>query len=187
MASKSKDWVRDVDWENLAPRLTLYSAMMLRSKGIPEMNTLATDYAHTAIQKVLSGERAWDRKRSPDLLRHLLSVVSSLISNDLRRQKMVPIELVDSQELAQFPDTNSDGEKLEELAILEGFSSYVQDRDREVHLLLIAMLRLDSDSAAEQADALGMSVEEIYNIRKRLKRLALGFRKKVEINERQSA
>lgn len=187
MASKSRKWVQDVDWESLVPRLTLYSAMMLRSKGKPEMSSLATDYAHTAIQKVLSGERKWDKAKQPDLLRYLLGVVSSLISNDMRRQKLAPMEFVGSQELAQFPDTNSDDEKLEQLAVLKEFSNHVQDRDREAHLLLIAMLQLDTDTASEQADALGVPVEEVYNIRKRLRRLALSFRKKVKIDERQSA
>ena len=71
----------------LLKRLTLHADCKLArlrwrgvQGGLPPQGIQGADIATDAITAVIEGTRAWDPKAQPDLLKHLRSVVDSIVS-----------------------------------------------------------------------------------------------------------
>ena len=80
--------IRQADWTRISLRLTLHAAARVKRWRWRTGNhqDLADglepgDIACQAIARLLTGQRAWDPERHPDLFEYLKGVVNSLVSN----------------------------------------------------------------------------------------------------------
>lgn len=73
------------DWNDVIIKLTAYVVQYSKWKQYRLPKGLeAEDIALSAIEKIYTGERAWDLEKEPDLQNHLQSVTNSIIINELR-------------------------------------------------------------------------------------------------------
>ena len=79
--------LRTQDWEPIILRLTAYAVYKVQrlswQTGKDDLpgGRQPKDLASDAIKKVFEGERSWDPTKQPDLLKHLRSIVDSLVSH----------------------------------------------------------------------------------------------------------
>jgi len=167
--------LEDADWNDIGIRLAGYASWKLRTlrwrlggAALPAGKS-AEDVAADAIVKVLSGERAWEPQRGA-LLPYLRSVVDSLLSH-----------MVDSAATAR----RAERELAREARYAGGAAASGADRVEQLRVALAreqqhALLAIIDAVAAHceprpQALAahLGVSVADINNRLKRLRRIAL--------------
>ena len=73
------------DWDNVIIKLTAYIVQYCKWRRYRLPKGLeAEDIAMSAIEKIYTGERAWDFGKEPDLGNHLQGVSNSIIINELR-------------------------------------------------------------------------------------------------------
>ena len=162
------------DWERIGKRLTLYAYRRLRGIGVDDM-ARAQDLAQEAIGRLFDPDYAgWDRGRQPSLLEHLGSVVNGLVSN-LRRKRArrtVPVSLEEgrlSPLVAAQPGAEARVADAEELARVWAM---LQEslRDDELGGRVLELIVEGCERPREQARALSIDVERIYQARRRLRR-----------------
>jgi len=75
-------------WEEIVPRLLRHASNKIRrlrwlgeKNGQPPKGAEPTDVVHAVIEKVFAGTRNWSPAKHPDLLKYLLDVVDSEVSN----------------------------------------------------------------------------------------------------------
>lgn len=158
----------EVSWNDLVPRLTLFTVRLLRKRGMDGMVSLAPDLAHTAIERLLSGQRAWNPEKEVDLFRHLTGIVSSLVSHEADLLKRYPMTELDEDGPYEIED--ADRNVLENFE-LEKFLVFARERDPEAHKLAILYTKLGTVTREDQQAILEMDEKQIYNLRRRLKRL----------------
>ena len=133
----------------------------------------AEDFAHAAILRVRTGERAWDAADKPDLLVFLLTVVRSLIWNEnQRKNRERPTK---QSRVQQFPDTavnpieifieRSDDGRGEE--ILAELLRHVEGDALAVKLVHLSQEGVDT--VEEQSKLAGATKPQIRNTRERLR------------------
>lgn len=75
---------KSVDWENLIPRLVLFTARRLKGRrwhGVRNgLGDEEHDIVYEAILKTMDGTRTWNEKKQ-DLYNHLIGVINSTIDN----------------------------------------------------------------------------------------------------------
>lgn len=194
MAGPSGDVLRRLEehpWEDTLPRLLHYADSKIRRlrwlgerNGRPPRGAEAGDIVHQAIEKIFDGRRRWDPSTQPELLRYLMDLVDSEVSNlvnlaeNRKTRRLVASRQSDEgEELPgdDFPDTRSGSEEtaLDQEAqrrgedfVLGFWDSLASEPDlQEVVDAIIA----DVAKPAEIAARLGVKVEEIYARKKRLR------------------
>lgn len=158
------------DWDELGKLLTLHGFHKLSGSVIggsrPSREFClekAEDIALDATKKLLAGDRRWNPETDPNLLEYLRDVVDSLISHFLngspnRLERPFPEDGVDP---AFFPSPDSN-------LIYDDLLASVVD-EPELAAVLAAMAD-GHVTGGELAEALGISVAEVVNRRKRLRR-----------------
>jgi hypothetical protein len=127
------------------------------------------DFVQRAIEKALSGERSYDRRKT--LFQNLCQIISSDISHEAQSYKnkhTVPeddtvVNLVDYKQDPE--DTAHYGE------LVRDFLYYLGSRDDLAKGIADLMIKSEIAKSAELALTLGLSVQEIENAKKRLRRL----------------
>jgi DNA-directed RNA polymerase specialized sigma24 family protein len=171
------DRLQAVDWEALYPRLLAYAlskAQGLRLvKGggpLPDGNT-PDDLVQEAIKRVSEGKRAWDPEKAPDLEGYLKGVIDSLTSAAVlaaghRRRVSVPSEEIGAS--ADEPDSLDDliGSECAE-AFKRIFAEATADDPR---LETVRMGIEDGVDRGEIAEVLGSTVDEVYELTRKLTR-----------------
>lgn len=96
--------INDVDWNDIAARLTVYASRLVRSRmwvgikgGEMPAGFCVEDLVQEAIYKVFSGERPWN-PQTTDLRAHLCGVIRSLVWNLGNRSENGNFRLGDSNE-----------------------------------------------------------------------------------------
>jgi hypothetical protein len=162
----------------LLERLLVYARRRL-SRTFGQRLEAAEDYVHRAIELTLSGKRRCDA--SADMFRHLGAVISSLVSHDAESEANRltvtwpvggdgnPIDVACEQPSAEERLVGqASGDEQAEL-VVRVLSTLSDEPD------LAAFVRLLMASPAlpaprEMAKRLGVPVDEIYTMRKRLQR-----------------
>jgi hypothetical protein len=135
----------------------------------------AADFVWQAIEKTLSQSRRWNP--AIPLLQHLMGVIASDVYNakrkQIRAQSTALDEAVDVASTAPDPEQIAIGN-----AEADALLSFVQKKDNQAAELLLVLIQYGAERPQELADILKLPVEEIYALRKKLRRLTLEFRTK---------
>ncbi|HXH37359.1 MAG TPA: hypothetical protein VNN08_01905, partial [Thermoanaerobaculia bacterium] len=176
--------IESVDWNVMVPRLLAYAHTRLARHGraAKSYGSLAADYVQEAVRRLLDGSRRFEPALSAKvtLFVFLCSVIDSLVSHDAERtwRRGPHLPIGDDQ-----PDEVS--ERL--LPWDHDFTGEVFARDELEHFIAglepdlarYARLRaVREDATAEQlATELGISVSDIRNLDKRLRRRRSAWRR----------
>lgn len=184
--------ITDDEWKAITSRLTLYAhgkMRPLRWRGcVPAARTTgpggtdAGDVAATAIERVLSGVRAWDDRADP--YTQLCAVVDSLISHlvrgwENRRQRMMPtVTRADGSEhqidpAGREPDPAQAAADAEEAAAYRAAVRAAVAQDPLAAAIFECLIGGFS-TPAEMAELIGVEVEQIYTAKRRLCRAVDG-------------
>lgn len=176
------------DWEKIILDLTLYADNKLKFlKSAKVKLPLAQepiDYAKDAVSLVFDGTRVWDVSKNPDLVKFLkYSVINSLIYDERsspdvkkRAKAKIPVKGNDEQEelsisdIIPSPDPTADLILIEQQT-LQNIRLAIKDDD---DACLILEELLNSRKPREIAVDLGISIEDVRNILKRIRRKATG-------------
>lgn len=146
-----------------------------------------------AFEKVLTGERAWNPAKEPELKIYLMGVIDSLLSHLSRHKDNTavttmpehaePVERGDSDWQAQplaDPETTllMQEQKQYEARAVELLLDTAQD-DPLVSQIIRAM-QAGHAKAGEIAEVLGIAVTEVYNAMKRLDRKIIRTREQLQ-------
>ncbi|MAE68943.1 MAG: hypothetical protein CME06_00580 [Gemmatimonadetes bacterium] len=186
------------DWARVGVQLVGYAAYLARSYrwGASPTDTIALgmaaeDVASLAIRKVWTGERCWAPERQPDLLLFLKGVVRSEMGHLYRRsaaqheirpptgpdgaesEERLAIRSADTTESAD-PEVEliRNEERAHETRRIQELRDAVHDKP-ELAMIIDAIGRGCGERPRHLAAELSVSVSEINNRLKRLRRVAL--------------
>ena len=171
----------EIDWDDLIPRLFLYTrgrlhrGMRWRNKydGSIPGGCEIEDFVHKAIIKTISGERKWDSKERT-IFKHLTGVISSEI-NHLSESKENELG-IDGDDVLTTTSSQQLGFGFnpEQIAIAESeqivFLEYLRCVDPQLKQLAELILSEGFRGSIEISNELGISVKNVNNLKKRLKR-----------------
>lgn len=169
----------------LLKRLAVYAERRLSRRNLVWLNRRgrrgdgpehAEDVVGDAFQKALSGERAWNQKKYPDIERFLRSVIRSMVNHELESAENKqtvklnpPPDEPDADPLAALPcEQTSVAERLAHEETLAMIRDAVEgDEDLECYLMAVEE---GYTKRSEAAAAMGVSLSEYDNIKKRFAR-----------------
>jgi DNA-directed RNA polymerase specialized sigma24 family protein len=175
------------DWEKIVLDLTLYASdRLLALKAAKVKLPLAqepADYAKEAVRLLFDEKRMWHPDKDPDLVKFLkYSVVKSLIYNErtspaVKKRAEAKVQSKGNEyndEELNFSDVISSRDPtadslLIEQQTLEKIRFAVRDDD-EASLVLEELIK--SNKPREIANDLGITIDEVRNILKRIRRKA---------------
>jgi DNA-directed RNA polymerase specialized sigma24 family protein len=184
----------DDGWKELLERLTHHAAcrvlrhtwrgLRLSQGGAVPGGVDPADLAAEAITDVIDGTRQWNRETDPDFLDFLRSVVDSKVSHLVNRtENRVARRLAAVKEGApefQVADPHPDpATEFMNAKALEEFHAAVLKEIAGDNLVegIFECLAAEITKPSEMADVLGVSVKEVNNAQKRLKRKVEGVLK----------
>lgn len=157
-------------WPDIIPRIVLYAHNLLRRRPFAGVTASAEDLAWSAIEKTLSGTRRWDPERI-GLLQHLMGTISSDVYNHARKEMEISSDILFQAAAAEVA---SQDETPEEEIIrkneTESLLKYLQNKDETVAKIASIMILFGINSTPEIANIMQISVSEMYNLKKRLRR-----------------
>jgi DNA-directed RNA polymerase specialized sigma24 family protein len=177
----------DDRWDELLERLTYHASCKLSrlkwrgvTNGPAPAGIQPEDLAARAIELFLLGKRKWDRTAQPDLEKFLIGVVDSRISSLVRslenrksRRISPPGAGDESAAVHDFADWGMDPAKLvvrrEEQEAFRAAALKALEGDEHA-FEVFECFEADITKPADIAEYLGVPVEEIYNVQKRLRR-----------------
>jgi hypothetical protein len=152
--------------------------------GSPPRGVQGQDIAADAITAVIEGTRAWDPKAQPDLLKHLRSVVDSIVSKlvnsfDNRSTRRLGPPGVGDESSSAYEVTGSESDPAELVSSREAaekFRAPIIEALQEDGLAyqVFECLEADITKPSEIADYLGLSVADVNNAQKRIRRKVEG-------------
>ena len=168
------------DQEKLILELTDYANFLIRTKtwwiprGVLPQGYDAPSLAMEALSRVLDGRRRpWDPQKEPTLTAYLKSVIKSIFSETRKAAERERVELAavdpegrDLVAAAASPDAGADLE-LERTQLQEKILG--EFHDDEDQLVLICLFE-DLVKPAEIAEETGLSVADVYRIKRKIKR-----------------
>jgi len=173
--ARMDDWpdFRNVNWPDLYPRLLLYAVGRLRRLLWSRARPQCQDFVQRAIEKALSKERSYDRRKT--LFQNLCQIISSDISHEVlsyENKHTVPqddtvINLIDYKQNPE--ETTRYGE------ISRDLLCYLGSRDTLAKKIADLMINSDITKSTELSVTLGLSVRQVENAKKRLRRLTEGY------------
>ena len=168
------------DQEQLILELTEYANFLISTKtwwiprGVLPQGYDAPGLAREALTRVLDGRRRpWDPLKEPTLAAYLKSVVKSIFSETMKAAERERVELaaVDPEGrdlVAAGPSTDAGADLELERAQLEE-EILAEFNDDEDQLVLICLFE-DLVKPAEIAEETGLSVADVYRIKRKIKR-----------------
>ena len=180
LSKKVRRLLIDQNWEDSIPRLTRYAIIKIREKywyggkgGNVAAGKMAKDFVLDAISKVFSGERGWNPDKEPDLLGYLAGVLRSDISHSSTSfenrnttfSEDIP-HAVDEEAVSEF---RKGIHKIRNLGsdFIPSFIKYIGNKEQ---LIKFVNYILDGLKPREIADKMNLSRNDIYNLRKVIKR-----------------
>ena len=159
-------------WQDIIPRVVLFAQSLLRRKPFAGADVSPEDLTWSAIEKTLSGIRQWDIERI-GIVEHLMGVVSSDLYNSIRKRASAPTESLFEIAAEQIPSDDLTPEeqavgKSEFLNLLR----YLENSDHRVAELAALTASFGATQPSELAELMGLPVSEIYNLKRKLRRLA---------------
>lgn len=166
MEDQVKERFKEVNWDDLLPRLLLYTASLVRSYDLKGIS--AEDIVYSSITDLMSGRRKWPTNLP--LLTALMGIARSKISHE--RELEGRREEVDFNE-DLFIEQERATSNVEEKEFREKILRAVSD-DPKLTRLVEAFFEDPRPQSTELAERLGVSIEEVYNLKKRLARKLSG-------------
>lgn len=171
------------DWEDVVPRLLLLAMSRLsrmtwrgRRDAVPPGAASAEDFVNDAIAKTLAGVRAWPKDKCT-LFQHLAGVVVSDISHaaEAAENRLTLADDGRTDRTAGWPPDRADDRLDQEQRMLwrseqRRLLGHLDEVDPRLAQLAELILIEDIDRSAELAERLDCSINEIANLRRRLKR-----------------
>jgi len=178
---------KTVDWNETIPRACLFAQIYIdKLKWIGMTPPTANDMVLEVVEKFIIGERTW--RKDIDPVRQLCLNVKSHISNlvNSRKNRISNVELDNPCEVLPLDDYRLQHESTENRVLdaeasvfitlfLNAMLKLLQERDPVLAKAYLHLLEDGMDSPRELANALGISVREANNIKRRLKRLLTPF------------
>jgi DNA-directed RNA polymerase specialized sigma24 family protein len=176
----------------LLKRLALHAdrkLARLRWRGVqggpPPRGIQGEDIAADAVTAVIEGTRTWDQKAHPDLLKYLRSVVDSMISklvnsvDNRKTRRLGPPGTRDDESSPAYEAVGREPDPAELAAnreAAEGFRAPIVEalKDDELAYQVFECLESDINKPADIAEYLGLSVGEVNNAQKRIRRMVDG-------------
>lgn len=174
----------------LLKRLTLHAdckLARLRWRGVqggPPRGVQGEDIAADAITAIIEGTRAWDPQAQPDLLKYLRSVVDSIVSalvnslDNRKTRRLGPPGVGDEASSAHEAAGREPGpaEIASRREAAESFRAPIVEalKDDELAYQVFECLEADITKPSDIAEYLELSVAEINNAQKRLRRKVEG-------------
>lgn len=147
------------------------------SKGIYERHLTAEDIVYELIEKILSGERNWDPEKTPNFNQFMYANIRSVVQGKLKSRQIV--ETVDNYYqkdeesrvkkflprglAADNPDICNEIDTLDKI---EKCYDRIMD-DEECALVFLEWL--EEKTSIEIGESLGLSVQEVERIKKRIR------------------
>ena len=168
-----------VNWGDLYQKLLLFAVRRVRRYSWPRDKPQPQEFVQRAILKALSRERIWDCKKN--LFENLCQIISNLIYHERNSydNKNVRNVASDDEAVVNISDCRTPEDIAYEKELERKLLEYLASYDRVACKIGVLMLRgvKKSESIAIQ---LGLSVREIENGKKRLRRLAQNYLNKIE-------
>jgi DNA-directed RNA polymerase specialized sigma24 family protein len=169
----------DKNADEIYVRLRSYISRMTSARGLPAGFGDADEIIHEAIRRVLSGTRSFDPTKQ-SIVMILYGTVRSLLSKKkglYSREGKKPLGKI-AADVEPAPEGQDEPSLSEEEALLRwaAVESVVGD-DKEL-LDYFAAVRLGYEKPAEIAEAMGVPVERVYEIPRKLERLAPRIRER---------
>jgi DNA-directed RNA polymerase specialized sigma24 family protein len=152
--------LKGVDWDDLLPRLHLYSASLIRSYNLEKIS--AEDIVNSSIMDLISGRRIWPTNLP--LLTALMGIAKSKISHERERIQR-EVDLDEDLFIEQEKVTSN----VEEAELRESILSLVRN-DEKLTGMVEAILEEPTLRSSELAERLNITVAEVYHLKKRLSR-----------------
>lgn len=176
------DW-SSCNWAEITPRLLLYARKRMfgygwrgRASGAGGSFLSPEDVVHTAIMKTISGERRWDAKRV-DLFYHLLMTIRSILSNLARSgENRLVSELVGPADVFQDSTASDPARVVESRSQLSALLAYIDEKHTDLRPFIDAIIETGDFTPSELSARLGVPVQGIYNLKKRLRRALANYR-----------
>jgi len=152
-------------------RLLVYACRLLRGVA-GDTAEEAKDLVMDAVSKVLTGDRRWDREKTPDPVDFLCSVVKSLASSRRKAEARRPpprlsAEVAESVGALQPRQPNWD-EAIDAERFVDDLIG--ECGDDKVCEKVVELIVFEGCEPAEIAERLGLPATDVYAARKRLKR-----------------
>ena len=169
------------NWKLITKKLVAYTRWKVLGRYLPQGKT-PEDIAQEAVIKVWEGKRRWDPQKYPDIYEFLKTVVNSEISHLFESKN--PKYLEDIRENGEIRDLMPNPEEAfllqeeYEKAIVfkeELEKSLEKDKDEQALLVLIC-LEDEITKPQEIAQKTGLSINEVYKAKKRIRRKAFLLR-----------
>ena len=165
------------DWEGIILKLTAHAVHKVErlrwqtgKKDLPGGRQIK-DLAMEAIKMVWSGERNWNPSRQPDILRHLKSIVDSLVSHLVESAEHTQRERLQDEvgeEVFDPPDDQMPS-ALDEVIAADVFGKvWKQARGDEDLELVLCCIEEGMSKPADISDALKIPVDRVYKAKKKL-------------------
>jgi hypothetical protein len=177
--SERLERLRAQDWETIILRLTAYAVYKIQrlswqtgKQDLPG-GRQPKDLAFDAIKLVWTGERACNPIKQSDLLKHLKSIVDSLVSHLIRSAEHMQRERVEGEvdgvALVFDPVDEEASNALDEVVAADIFERLWQrakgDEDLE---LVLCCIEEGMSRPSDISDAVKMEVERVYKAKKKL-------------------
>jgi DNA-directed RNA polymerase specialized sigma24 family protein len=182
------DWpnFRDVDWQDLYPRLLLATEARLsrvRWRGqrwaTAPMALSAKDFVQMAILKAMNGGRRYDPSKS--LFHNLCQIVSSEVSNIVTSYENRHVDHADDDKIVDIRDYRDTPEDdVVHKQLIHHLLTYLAERDAPAKQVAEQILLHERVKSPELSAELKRTVSDIENIKKRLRRLCIDYRQKHE-------
>ena len=185
----------DYPWQEAIPRLLAYAARKVRARywrgqwngPLPGGQDLQ-DLVQEGITKVISGQRRWNPQLHPDLFRFLCGVLDSDISHlatgaENRRQRELSPSFLQPEDAtpatSPLPPVHlAETSQGSESALLAKI--YFQDFEKSLRddpeLSRYLLLWKHGYTACQIADALGLPLSQVYDLRQKLREREAAFR-----------
>lgn len=134
----------------------------------------AEDVVASLIEKLLTERRKWERDKHPDFKNYFFMLITSHVRNLAKKEKKYyelnefdeddePIEAE-----IQDDDCTEIGEQIESEELIEKCEKALEGNDEE--LLVFWNILKDYKGNKEVAEDLGIGVDDVVNVKKRIKR-----------------
>ena len=175
------------DWQSLLNRLTVHAQRQYVKLGWFSNGRYRShqgqgpeDIAAEAITRTIEGKRTYDEKKCPDFYYFLKRCVDSIISHlidskEAEKRKSMPFIVTDEGEIEEIEPEDREAGPLEiciKKDLVEKIKSILQERfvQDEVVCGMLDCLDAGIDKPSEMAEYLEVSVKEVNNAQKRLRR-----------------
>jgi len=164
--------INDIEnWPSFWKRAVAYTLNVLKFKYHVSSNKglegkTAEDFAEEVLEKLLTGERSWNKRLHPNFFSQVKSSIDSHINNYINSTKKTKEFPINEEITKSFSENTFDLKELYDYSIV--ILESLEATDEEI---ILFNCQVDGiTKPREIAEELGITANEVYNIQKRLNR-----------------